>query len=58
MRAGAVHYQMLVYGNSGHGLMKRAVDAMDLPGFKYDAETDRRSWRAMRNFFDDVIGPA
>jgi dienelactone hydrolase len=57
MRAGGVDYQMLVYGNAGHSFTNREVDAMNLPGFKYDAETDRRSWRAMRNFFDDVIGP-
>jgi dienelactone hydrolase len=57
MRAGGVDYQMLLYGNAGHSFTNREVDAMNLPGFKYDAETDRRSWRAMRNFFDDVIGP-
>ncbi|HET6470592.1 MAG TPA: dienelactone hydrolase family protein [Pseudomonadales bacterium] len=57
MRAGGVDYQMLVYGNAGHSFTNREVDAMNLPGFKYDAETDRRSWRAMRNFFDDVIAP-
>ena len=57
MREGHVDYQMLVYGNAGHSFTNREVDAMNLPGFKYDAETDRRSWRAMRNFFDDVIGP-
>jgi len=58
MRAGGVDHQMLVYGNAGHSFTNREVDAMNLPGFKYDAETDRRSWRAMKNFFDDVIGPA
>jgi dienelactone hydrolase len=57
MRAGGVDYQMLVYGNAGHSFTNREVDAMNLPGFKYDAETDRRSWRAMRNFFDDVVRP-
>jgi hypothetical protein len=30
---------------------------MNLAGLKHDADADRRSWRAMRNFFDDVIGP-
>ncbi|HTO56996.1 MAG TPA: dienelactone hydrolase family protein [Pseudomonadales bacterium] len=57
MRAGGVDHQMLVYGNAGHSFTNREVDAMNLPGFKYDAETDRRSWRAMKNFFDDVIAP-
>jgi dienelactone hydrolase len=57
MRAGGVDYQMLVYGNAGHSFTNREVDAMNLPGFAYHAPTDQRSWRAMRNFFDEVINP-
>src|SRR4051812_35305732 len=57
MRAGGADYQMLVYGNAGHSFTNREVDAMGIPGFAYDAATDRRSWRAMRNFFDEVIRP-
>jgi dienelactone hydrolase len=57
MRAGGVDYQMLVYGNAGHSFTNREVDAMNLPGFAYHAPTDRRSWQAMRNFFDEVIKP-
>jgi dienelactone hydrolase len=57
MRAGGVDYQMLVYGNAGHSFTNREVDAMNLPGFAYHAPTDQRSWRAMRNFFDEVIKP-
>jgi dienelactone hydrolase len=57
MRAGGVDYQMLVYGNAGHSFTNREVDAMNLPGFAYHASTDKRSWQAMRNFFDEVIKP-
>lgn len=57
MRAGSVDYQMLVYGNAGHSFTNREVDAMNVPGFAYHASTDKRSWQAMRNFFDEVIGP-
>jgi len=56
MRAGAVDYQMVVYGGVGHSFTNREVDAMNLPGFKYDATTDKRSWAAMRALFDEVLG--
>ena len=57
MQAGGVDYQMLVYGNAGHSFTNRELDAMNLPGFAYHAPTDKRSWQAMRNFFDEVIRP-
>ena len=57
MRAGGVDFQMLLYGNAGHSFTNREVDAMNIPGFAYHAPTDQRSWQAMRNFFDEVVGP-
>ncbi len=58
MRDGGVDYQMLVYGNAGHSFTNREVDSMNLPGFAYHSPTDKRSWQAMRNFFDETIKPA
>jgi dienelactone hydrolase len=57
MRAGHVDFQMLLYANAGHSFTNREVDAMGIPGFAYHAQTDRRSWGAMRQFFDEVLGP-
>jgi dienelactone hydrolase len=57
MQAGNVDWRMELYGGAGHSFTNRAVDAMNLPGFKYHEPTDRRSWRAMRDFFDEVLGP-
>jgi dienelactone hydrolase len=48
---------MELYGGAGHSFTNREVDAMNLPGFKYHEPTDRRSWRAMRDLFDEVLGP-
>ena len=48
---------MEIYGGAGHSFTNREVDAMNLPGFKYDERTDKRSWRAMRDLFDEVLGP-
>jgi dienelactone hydrolase len=57
MRAAKVDFQFVSYGNAGHSFTNREVDAMNMPGFKYDEQTDKRSWQAMRNFFDEVLGP-
>lgn len=56
MREGGVDWEMQVYGGVGHSFTNREVDAMNLPGFKYDERADRRSWSAMRTFLDEVIG--
>lgn len=57
MAAAKVDWQMLLYGGVGHSFTNRDIDAFGFPGFVYDAVADRRSWLAMRNFFDEVLGP-
>jgi dienelactone hydrolase len=57
MEAGKVDWRMELYGNAGHSFTNREVDAMKIPGFAYDERTDKRSWRLMRDLFDEVLGP-
>ena len=59
MTAAKVDWQMLLYARAGHSFTNREVDAMNSPGFACDddTDTDRRSWRAMRGLFDEVLGP-
>ena len=57
MEAGKVDWRMDIYGGVGHSFTNREVDARNLPGFKYDERTDMRSWRTMRDLFDEVLGP-
>lgn len=57
MTEGGVDWQMLLYGGVGHSFTNREVDAMNFPGFRYDENADRRSWLAMRNLFDETLGP-
>lgn len=57
MAAAGVDWQMMLLGGVGHSFTNRYIDAMGFPGFAYDAVADRRSWLAMRNLFDDVLGP-
>jgi len=50
-------WQLIVYSGAGHSFTDKAVDQLNLPGFKYHAPTDARSWMAMRNLFDECFGP-
>jgi dienelactone hydrolase len=57
MNAAKADWQLLTYGNAGHSFTDRTVDAFGMPGFFYHAPTDRRSWAAMRDLFDETLGP-
>jgi dienelactone hydrolase len=57
MREAKVDFQFISYGGAAHSFTNIEVDAMNMPGFKYDKKTDQRSWTAMRNLFDEVLGP-
>ena len=57
MEAGHVDWRMDIYGGAGHSFTNRDVDAMGIPGFAYHQKTDERSWRTMRDLFDEVLGP-
>jgi len=57
MEAGHVDWRLELFGGAGHSFTNREVDAMGIPGFAYHERTDKRSWRAMRDLFDEVLGP-
>jgi dienelactone hydrolase len=56
MNEAGADYQFIVYGNAGHSFTDKSVDAFNMPNFKYHAPTDRRSWAAMRDLFDETLG--
>jgi dienelactone hydrolase len=56
MKAANADWQLLVYGGAGHSFTDSSVDRLNMPGFRYDAITDARSWAAMRNLFDECFG--
>jgi dienelactone hydrolase len=49
-------WQFLIYGGAGHSFTDKSVDALNMKGFAYNAPTDRRSWAAMRELFDEAMG--
>lgn len=57
MEAAKVDWRMEIYGGIGHSFTNREVDARNLPGFRYNEVADKRAWQAMRNLFDEVLGP-
>ena len=48
--------QFITYALAGHSFTDKSVDAFNMPNFKYHAPTDRRSWAAMRDLFDETLG--
>jgi dienelactone hydrolase len=57
MSAAGADWQMNLYGEAGHSFTNPGVGALGMPGFDYHAETDRRSWAAMLDLFDETLGP-
>lgn len=57
MQAAKVDWRMILYSGAGHSFTNPDADARNMPGFKYDEPTDRRSWRAMLDLFEETMGP-
>ncbi len=55
MNGGGVDWRMNLYGGAGHSFTNPDVGALGRPGFAYHEATDRRSWRAMTDLFDEVF---
>ena len=56
MRAAEVRdWQVVCYGNTLHGFTNPAADGSMMRTALYSAAADRRSWSAMRTFFDEVL---
>ena len=56
MNAGGVDWRFNLYGGAGHSFTNPLVDQLGRPGFAYHEATLRRSWRAMIDLFDEVVG--
>jgi dienelactone hydrolase len=55
MRAGGVDWVLQVYGGAEHSFTRPGADSVGIPGVRYHEPTDRRSWQAMLNLFDEVF---
>ncbi len=56
MRKAGTDWQVIAYGNTVHSFTNPdAGKTVKLDGVAYNAQTDRRSWAAMRAFFDEIF---
>ena len=57
MRAAKLDWRMYIYGNAVHGFANPMAGAMNNPTVvAYHQATDERSWREMRDLFDETFG--
>ncbi|MBL8764719.1 MAG: dienelactone hydrolase family protein [Phycisphaerae bacterium] len=56
MSKAGVDYQFIDYGGAVHAFTNPGADAFKIPGVAYNEKADRRSWGAMRAFFDETLG--
>jgi dienelactone hydrolase len=55
MREGAVDWRMILYGGAGHSFTNPAIDARNIPGFRFHEAADRRSWNSMLELFNETL---
>ena len=58
LRENNVDYQIVKYGHAVHAFTEADVDAMNIDGAKYNADADRRSWQAMKDFLRELFARA
>jgi dienelactone hydrolase len=57
MTAGAVDWQLHLYGGVGHAFTRPAAGSLGMPGFAYSKSADERSWQSMLGLFGETLGP-
>ncbi|KAF0220870.1 MAG: dienelactone [Geobacteraceae bacterium] len=55
MRQAKVDWQMNYYGGAVHSFTNPAAGRVGIKGVAYNEAADRRSWQAMRDFFDEIL---
>jgi len=55
MRQAKVDWQMIFYGGAVHSFTNPASGDDPSKGVAYNAAADRRSWQAMKDFFDEIF---
>lgn len=52
---GGADWQIHAYGGAGHGFTDASAKGMGRPGFGYDENADRRSWKAMQDLLAELF---
>jgi dienelactone hydrolase len=56
MSAKGADWQLHIFGGVGHTFTDPAIDALQIPGFGYDADADRRSWTMALSLLGETLG--
>jgi dienelactone hydrolase len=48
-------WQFMVYGGAKHSFTNPEADKRGIPGLAYNGSADKRSWKAMLAFFDEIF---
>jgi dienelactone hydrolase len=54
MRDANVDWRLIKYGGAVHSFTQPMADG-SLPGAKYNARADKRSWQDMKSFFAEIF---
>jgi dienelactone hydrolase len=57
MRGAGVDWTLVKYSGAVHAFSQEGAGSDNSKGAAYNASADRRSWQAMRAFFDEVLRP-
>jgi dienelactone hydrolase len=49
------NYQINIYSGAKHAFTNPASDSHHIPGIGYNQQADRRSWSAMKDFFEEIF---
>jgi len=56
MRKGGVDWQLVIYGNAVHSFTQPQAGTDKSKGIAYDEKAGKRSWEAMKSFFQEIFG--
>jgi dienelactone hydrolase len=49
------NYEINIYGGALHAFTNPAADSHHIPGIGYNEQADKRSWAAMKDFFEEIF---
>jgi dienelactone hydrolase len=55
MKAAGIDWRLQLYGGAGHSFTNPTADSSGMKGFFYHEATDRRSWNAMIELFNETL---
>lgn len=55
MKAAGIDWRLQLYGGAGHSFTNPSADARGMKGFFFHEATDRRSWNAMIELFNETL---